>query len=358
VLHYVIQRTWHIKLYVHQCYQRQRVRNENEEFLIFVFHLLAPTPIVPDDGICASATWNTNGITVAGGNGEGPGLDQLYKPEGLFVDDDSVVYVADTWNNRVVKWAPGVSSGQVMVEGDRRDKQTKQAHFVTKVIFDKNETMFICDSGNSRVDRWFKSDKQGQTIIENIACFGLAMDNKGSLYITDYTNQQVTKWPGDQIVAGGNGEGADLNQFWEPFHIFVDQAQSVFVTDWGNNRVMKWPIDAKEGIVVAGGHGPGDNTNQFSAATSVVVDQMGTLYVADNENHRIMRWLEGSRSGSVIIGGQGEGNGTAQLSFPYDLTFDRQGNLYVADYGNHRIQMFAIDKSACSQSTRQKIVIN
>ncbi|CAF1084314.1 unnamed protein product [Rotaria magnacalcarata] len=63
-----------------------------------------PPPVVPDDGICASATWNQNGVTVAGGNGEGPELNQLRYPWGFFVDDDATVYVADTWNFRVVAW--------------------------------------------------------------------------------------------------------------------------------------------------------------------------------------------------------------------------------------------------------------
>ena len=61
--------------------------------------------MVPDDGICASATWNRNGVTVAGGNGQGPALNQLDEPLGLFVDDDGAVYVVDTLNFRVIKWA-------------------------------------------------------------------------------------------------------------------------------------------------------------------------------------------------------------------------------------------------------------
>ncbi|CAF1622692.1 unnamed protein product [Rotaria magnacalcarata] len=64
-----------------------------------------PPPVVPDDGICANATWNPNGLTVAGGNGEGSELNQLRYPWGFFVDDDAAVYVADTWNFRVVVWA-------------------------------------------------------------------------------------------------------------------------------------------------------------------------------------------------------------------------------------------------------------
>ncbi|CAF2127427.1 unnamed protein product [Rotaria magnacalcarata] len=32
--------------------------------------MTTPSPVVPDDGICANAIWNINGATVAGGNGE------------------------------------------------------------------------------------------------------------------------------------------------------------------------------------------------------------------------------------------------------------------------------------------------
>jgi hypothetical protein len=65
---------------------------------------IASPPVVPDDGICASATWNQNGVTVAGGNGQGSAMNQFHQPLGLFVDDDSAVYVADSENHRVVQW--------------------------------------------------------------------------------------------------------------------------------------------------------------------------------------------------------------------------------------------------------------
>ena len=39
---------------------------------------------------------------------------QLNYPSGLFVSDDGSIYVADTNNNRVVKWASGISTGRVL----------------------------------------------------------------------------------------------------------------------------------------------------------------------------------------------------------------------------------------------------
>ncbi|CAF1253440.1 unnamed protein product, partial [Rotaria magnacalcarata] len=93
--------------------------------------------------------------------------------------------------------------------------------------------------------------------------------------------------------AGGNGQGAGLNQLSGPTYLFVDRGRSVYVSDCSNYRVMKWNKGAKEGIVVAGGQGQGSALTQLSHAYRLFVDTLGTLYVADYGNHRVMRWTQG-----------------------------------------------------------------
>src|SRR5262245_39294666 len=51
------------------------------------------------------------GVTVAGGNGAGNAANQLNDPCSVFVDGDDNIYVADQWNARVIKFAPGSSNG-------------------------------------------------------------------------------------------------------------------------------------------------------------------------------------------------------------------------------------------------------
>ena len=218
---------------------------------------------------------------------------------------------------------------------------------LTGVVVDKNGTMFMCDRDNRRVQRWFQNDHHGQTIIDNIYCWGVTLDLEGYLYVSHYVEARVTKWPGNEVVAGGNGRGGALNQFSGIHQLSVDGDRSLFLADWDNHRVMKWTAGAKAGIVVAGGNGEGDGMSQLNHPIAVAVDQMGTVYVLDHDNHRITRWFKGAKSGSVIIGGVGAGSRNDQLHYPYDLSFDRHGNLYVADHDNHRVQMFAIDKSSC-----------
>ncbi len=299
-----------------------------------------------------NAKWQKNGLTVAGGNGQGNGINQLYYPLGLYVDDDQTVYVADWLNHRIVKWKWGATSGQVVAGGNGQGSGAHQLFNPQDVIVDKErDSLIISDNSNRRVVRWpRRNGTSGETIISNIDCEGLTMDENGSLYVTDYGKHEVRRYRRGEsqgtVVAGGNGRGNRLAQLSIPQHVFVDRDHSVYVSDRENNRVMKWMEGAKQGIVVAGGQGKGNDLTQLYCPNGVVVDQLGTVYVADCGNNRIMRWVKGATQGSVIVGGNGEGGQSNQLNRPVGLSFDRHGNLYVVDYRNHRVEKFNIDSNA------------
>src|SRR4029079_9220158 len=80
-----------------------------------------------------------------------------------------------------------------------------------------------------------------------------------------------------------------------------------------------------KGMVVAGGNGAGEGLNQFNQPYGIFVDSMKTIYVADYNNQRIMKWGAGSITGEEIIGKD-------QLSFgdnPTDVLLDSQF-LYIS----------------------------
>jgi len=289
-----------------------------------------------------NAKWNRNGQTVAGQN------PSLLKPQGLYVDDDHTVYVADFGNHRIVACKSGETNGQVIAGEHGQGNGAHQLDRPTDVIVDKErDILIICDCGNKRVVRWPRQNgTTGETIISNISCTGLTMDESGSLYVTDRDNDEVRRYRMGEsqgiVVAGGNERGNRLEQLNWPSHIFVDRKHSVFVSDSENHRVMKW-IEGKQGIVVAGGQGQGTYLTQLRFPNGVLVDQLSTVYIADGHNHRIVRWPEGAKEGNVIVGGNGFGAEANQLYLPKGLSFDRHGNLYVVDQGNNRVQRFTIE---------------
>ncbi|CAF1609318.1 unnamed protein product [Rotaria magnacalcarata] len=301
--------------------------------------------------ISANAKWSQNGVTIAGGHGVGGATNQLNWPFVLFVDDKQTMVITEYMNHRVMQWKNGdTTNGQVVAGGNGQGKGLNQLNGPTDVLIDKEiDSLIICDADNGRVVRWSRRSgtTQGEVLIDNINCYGLAVDEQRNLYVSDHVKGEVRRYQGcDKIgtlVAGGNGKGAGLNQLNYPTYIFVDRDHSVYVSEWQNARVTKWNKGAKEGIVIAGGQGAGSALTQLNGPLGLFVDTLGTLYVVDEFNYRVMRWTQGATQGTVIVGGNGQGAGANQFYNPYGLSFDRYGVLSVVDAGNGRVQRFSIE---------------
>ncbi|CAF4559677.1 unnamed protein product [Rotaria socialis] len=288
--------------------------------------------------ICMVTRSGLEGVTVAGGNGPGNSTNQLNRPYSIFVDDNQVLVIADTFHGRITQWKKGEINGEIIAGGNGEGNRLDQLNRPTDVLIDKKtDSLVICDRENRRVVRWsrHKNTTQGEILIDNICCYGLDMDDQRYLYVSNTEQHEVRRYQlGDKngtLVAGGKGQGAALNQFNGPGCLFVDRQQNVYVSDNRNHRIMKWTKDATTGIVVAGGEGEGNALTQLSYPNGLFVDKFNTLYVADSCNHRVMCWPQGAKQGIVIVGGNGKGEEANQCNTPRGLSFDRYGNLYVAD---------------------------
>ncbi len=262
-----------------------------------------------------AARWEQNGVTVAGGKGAGYATNQLNCPYGLAVDDNDTVVVADHSNHRIVEWKKGDTAGRVVAGGNGQGGGMNQLHGPTDVIIDKEtDSLIICDWLNSRVMRWSRRQgtTSGEVLIDNIRCWGITMDDERNLYVTDTRKHEVRRFSvGDKVgtvVAGGNGEGAALNQLNDPSYVFVDREKTVYVSDKDNHRVVKWMKGATTGVVVAGGRGEGSDLSQLSNPVGLFVDEEATVYVAEYVNHRVTRWPKGAQRGTVVVGGNGQGS--------------------------------------------------
>ena len=133
--------------------------------------------------------------------------------------------------------------------------------------------------------------RQGEVIVDNIHCWGLAMDHRRHLYVSDFVKHEVRRYTiGDKngiVVAGGNERVNQLNELNHPTYLFVDEEQAVYVSDNNNHRVMKWNKGANQGIVVAGRQVEGSALTQLSHPRGLFVDTSGTIDVVDAWNDRV-----------------------------------------------------------------------
>ncbi|CAF3494348.1 unnamed protein product, partial [Rotaria socialis] len=149
-----------------------------------------------------------NGTLVAGGNGQGDGLNQLNVPAYLFLDRQQNVYVSDYNNNRVMKWNKGATEGIVVAGGQGEGNDLTQLSRPNGLFVDTLGTLYVADSRNHRVMRWTQGDKK-----------------------------QIT------VIVGGNGQGAGANQFNGPCGLSFDRQGNLYVADYGNTRVQRFFIE-------------------------------------------------------------------------------------------------------------------
>ncbi|CAF4642327.1 unnamed protein product, partial [Rotaria magnacalcarata] len=59
----------------------------------------------------------TQGTVIAGFNGYGNGVDQLYRPYSVVVDEMKTAYVLEYINLRVTRWFQGEKSSSIIIGG-------------------------------------------------------------------------------------------------------------------------------------------------------------------------------------------------------------------------------------------------
>jgi len=195
--------------------------------------------------------------------------------------------------------------------------------------------------------------------------FGLALDSKGNLYISDLYNQcvrkvdlsgNITTYAGicNATSAGGySGDGgpATAALLNAPDALVFDPYDNLYIADQLNGRIRKVTT---AGVIStfagAGKSGAPNGDGQLALLAnipnpvSLAFDAAGNLYVSET-NWEVVRRIgtDGNIStvaGSGLYGYSGDGGvaTNAALNSPTGLAIDGAGNLYIADLDNNRIR--------------------
>jgi len=161
----------------------------------------------------------------------------------------------------------------------------------------------------------------------------IAVDDDGSIYISDLGNKRVQKFSseGEYITQWGNS-GKQPGEFHYPSGIAVS-GDSVFVADRDLNRVQKFSTDGE--FITEWGE-KGSYEGQFFFPNGIAVNN-GTVYVADTGNQRVQIF---SDNGEFISSFGSSGLGEGQFLTVIGIDIDADGNVYVTDKGNSKIEKF------------------
>jgi sugar lactone lactonase YvrE len=253
----------------------------------------------------------------------------FHQPRAAAVGPDGTVFIADTFNHRVRRVAPGgavttlVGTGQAAFSGDGGPAGAATLHWPHGLAVDPaGAGLYIADSANHRVRR---VDLASGTI--------------------------TTVAGGDSPGAGGDGGPATAAQLQDPKAVYAAPSGDLYIADSGNERIRR--VDRTGTITTSGGTGiagySGDGgpatAAQFDGPRAVAGDGAGNLYVADDNNHRIRR-IDGAGvvttlagTGAAGFSGDGGPATAAQLDHPRGVAVDGRGNVFVADSMSARVRM-------------------
>ncbi len=283
-----------------------------------------------------------NGITIAGSP---ENTNRIYWPNGIFIDENDDIYIADTYNNRILKQNFKTGLIELVAGGNGSANsitstvpgQSNQVIEPLDVVKDKNGNLII--ASRNRIQIWEPGSVNGKTLISKQAEH-IFLDKKNNLYINNYSLDQIEKYNLSTlegvIVAGGNGKGANNNQLNSPAGIFVDEDENIYIVDSGNYRIQKWAKNAKTGKTIFGGNGSGKSDNQFLYPTDIYVDKLRGIFVTDS--YRIVKCDTISNTGIKIVGTEYLGNSTNSLWHAKGISINSNGELFVADAYNNRLQ--------------------
>lgn len=139
----------------------------------------------------------TNGVFLNGWGRAGTGPGEFNRAEGIAVDGEDRVYVADSCNHRVQVFD---REGRFLRQFGRPGRGPGELSYPYDLVVDAAGRVYVCEFGNSRV-QVFDPAGESLEIIGGPGAgpgrfnnpWGLALDSQGNLYVADALNHRVQK---------------------------------------------------------------------------------------------------------------------------------------------------------------------
>ncbi len=257
----------------------------------------------------------------------------------------SVVYIADTSNNRIQRCRPNTTCTVYASAG----ASLGQVNAPQGVAVYNYDTVYIADTTNNRIQKCTGSTPTcalyagaGTALGQVNGPEAIAVDSSGAVYIADRSNNRVQRCTGATPTCTlYAGSGTALGQVNLPEGIAVDQNGVVYIADTGNNRVQRCTAAATCTQYLAAGTSLG----QTSSPKGIATDSSGNVYVSDTNIANRVQYCTAA-STCTLYAASGTALGTVNAS--QGLMADNVGGLYIADTGNNRVQ-YCTAASTCTQ---------
>jgi DNA-binding beta-propeller fold protein YncE len=230
----------------------------------------------------------TSGQFISRFGGKGEADAQLDKPEGIAVDPDGNIFIADYNTGFIKKYDASYKWLLTFSEYGSEKGQNIKSEFMDI----RDGKLYMPEAGNHRVDVFDLSkflfdfggigSEPGKMNNPEAAKFS----SEGKLYVTDLKNDRVQVFDKDgKFLAMWGKSGSGAGEFKTPAGLAIDKDDNIYVTEIGNDRVQVFDKDGKF-LAMWGKKGSGNG--EFGNLHGIAVDKStGLVYVADTANNRV-----------------------------------------------------------------------
>lgn len=269
----------------------------------------------------------------------------LNAPRNFAFAPDGSIYIADSGNSKIVHLS---ADGTVLNNWGSRtpDKQTPPAVSTFNepwgIAVDSKGNVYVTDTWNHRVQKFDANGKfllqwgTGGLSSESATNFwgprGIMIGSNGDVYVTDTGNRRVAVFDTQGKIQFAFETSADA-QLNEPVGIVEGKDQHVYVADTWNNRVAVFDLKGKylSSFKVQAWDSTSVNNKPF-----IAVDGEGRVYVTDPEGARVIVF---DNTGNALAA-FGQSSTSGELKLPTGIQVSDKGELWVVDAGNNRLVVY------------------
>jgi tripartite motif-containing protein 2/3/tripartite motif-containing protein 71 len=212
---------------------------------------------------------------------------RLIKPKGVAISSDNIMFV--TSNHCVKKFT---LEGRFIASVGSQGSGTLQFNIPCAIAYNPTSNrVYVCDTHNSRIailnhDLTFHDSfgSKGMEITQLHRPEGIAVDNKGNVFVADYSNHRIQIYDesGHYLSSiTGTIPGQNLHG---PHSVSVGPDDCVYVVEHDANRVS---VFDDSGTYIKSFGKAGKKDGEFNKPYAVTVVNDGYVYVSDTGNRRV-----------------------------------------------------------------------
>lgn len=260
----------------------------------------------------------------------------LARPQGLSIDLNGNVFIADTGNNRVLKCSP---QGGLLRQVGGFGWEKEQFDAPVDIWAENGLDVFIADYNNRRLERYDKdlhyiSSLYNDATWSPAAQFGFPLavgfSGHGEVLLVDAEFQRLVRISSFGKPLGSfGGYDAGEGKLISPVKVLISPRDEIFVADSSRRQILQF--DYYGNYVTHLGEG-------LLSQPSGLAWWKDGLLVADSGSHQIIYF---SRDGERLGAWGGRGSRTGQFAAPLEVQVYRD-RAFVLDSGNGRVQIFEL----------------